>query len=211
MRKLKFGLLIGLLLALKSASAFAPFMWAGAMWLAEYVAAPLGYVTGCGLAYTPELRIFGTERGVYGFDWGSMACHARDVYGMQLALCGGSFEHRLCGLQIGLLASGYAAEELPFGGYHFCNLDFCTLHGLQFGTFAAKTATANGIQLSCLYAEAQEINGFQFGIVAHTETLHGLQVGLYNEAEGGLGLQVGLINRVKDHGLECYPILNFVY
>ena len=210
MRKLALVLCVTLI----SWSAFAffdPVTIGLASWFTTSIGLPVSYALGCATTYSPPVRIFGTERAVYGLDWGSLACHAENVYGMQLSFCGGSFEQSLYGLQLGIIASGYAQEELPFGEWHLFNIDHCHMNGIQFGTFAAKTAMANGFQLSAIYTEAQTINGFQVGLVNTTRKLHGLQVGLYNSAVRGLGLQVGLINHAERSFVEYLPVLNFVY
>ena len=205
-------LLLAAALLTRSAFAFVdPVTLSLATWFTTYVGAPVSYLLGCAFAYSPPCRAFGTEENVYGLDWGSLACHAGNVYGLQMSFCGGSFERRLYGLQLGILASGYAQQELPFGDYHFCNLDSCKMNGLQFGTFAAKTATANGFQLSAGYAEADTVNGFQFGLVTKTRRLRGFQVGLFNSAEKGCGLQVGLVNCAESGLADWLPVLNFVY
>lgn len=203
-----------LCVALISRSAFAffdPVTIGLASWFTTSIGLPVSYALGCATTYSPPVRIFGTERAVYGLDWGSLACHAENVYGMQLSFCGGSVEESLYGLQLGIIASGYAQEELPFGEWHLFNIDRCHVNGIQFGTFAAKTARANGFQLSAIYTEAQTVNGFQVGLVNTTRKLHGLQVGLYNSAVRGLGLQVGLINHAERSFVEYLPVLNFVY
>ena len=198
-------------LIVKSACAFDPFLISGCIWLTEYVVSPLAYVLGCAFAFSPPIRVCGTERAVYGLDWGSLACHAENVYGLQMGFCGGSVEERMCGLQLGILASGYAVEDLPHDEYHFFNLDSNRLYGLQFGTFAAKSTTVNGFQLSAVYTQAETVNGFQVGLVNVAERLRGLQVGLFNSAAGGCGLQVGLAN-VAGSGLAGFlPVVNFVY
>lgn len=202
--------LVALMLA-KPAFAFLPWMAMGIAWATEYIGIPVSYALGCAFAYSPPLRVFGTEENVYGLDWGSMACHARNVYGLQLGFCGCAVERRLWGLQLGILAAGYASEELPFDGYHFFNLDFCRMNGIEFGTLAAKTAMVNGLQLSAVYTEAEEVNGLQVGLVNTTDRLHGIQVGLFNSASQGFGLQVGLLNRVKESGLEFLPVVNLAY
>ena len=182
-----------------------------ASWFTTSIGMPVSYALGCAFAYSPPIRAFGTERAVYGLDWGSLACHAENVYGAQLSFVGGSVEDDLYGLQLGIFASGYAQEDLPFDEYHIFNIDQCRMNGIQFGTFAAKTATANGFQLSAVYTEAQTVNGVQVGLVNTTRKLHGLQVGLYNSAVRGLGLQVGLINHAERGLADCLPVLNFVY
>ena len=199
------------LLVAKSACAFDPVTISFAAMFVEYIGAPVTYLLGCAFAYSPPIRVFGTDRNVYGLDWGSLACHAGNVYGLQMSFCGGSFERSLYGLQLGILASGYAQENLPFDDYHFFNIDCCKMNGLQFGTFAAKTATANGFQLSAGYAEADTVNGFQFGLVTKTRRLRGFQVGLFNKAEKGFGLQVGLVNCAESGLADWLPVLNFVY
>lgn len=191
--------------------AFDPLLITGGAWLAQYVVAPVGYVLGCAFAFSPPIRAFGDEHDVCGLDWGSLACHAGNVYGLQLGFCGGSFENRLYGLQLGILASGYAVENLPFDDYHFFNLDNCRMNGLQFGTFAAKTATVNGLQVSVLYTEALKVNGLQVGFINSAERLRGLQVGLCNSAETGCGLQVGIVNCARSGLASCLPLLNVVY
>ena len=211
MERRKILLALGAFLMVRSALAFAPAMAAGIAWFTQYIGLPVSYALSCGLVCSPPLRAFGDENGVCGFDWGSLACHTRNVCGLQLAFCGGAVEHHMYGLQLGILASGYAMHELPFGDYHFCNLDFCHMNGLQFGTFAAKTATANGVQLSAVYAEAQKVNGLQVGLVNRTGRLRGLQVGLVNMAEKGCGLQVGGFNCAGSGLAGCLPVLNFVY
>lgn len=199
------------LLVAKSACAFDPFLISAGVWLTEYVATPLAYVLGCAFAFSPPIRVCGTEQTVYGLDWGSLACHAENVYGLQLGFCGGSVEQRMCGLQLGILASGYAVENLPFDEYHFFDLDSNRLYGLQFGTFAAKSTTVNGFQLSAVYTQAEKVNGFQVGLVNVAGRLRGLQVGLFNTAERGCGLQVGVAN-VAGSGLAgVLPVVNFVY
>ena len=190
---------------------FAPFLLVGLGWLVEAVGLPVCYALGCATAYSPPVRVFGTERAVYGLDWGSMACHAENVYGVQMSFCGGGVEEKMCGLQFGILASGYVSEELPFDEYHFCNLGASRLYGIQFGLFAAKTVTVGGLQLSCGYSEARTVNGLQFGLVNSTAKLHGLQVGLYNSAARGLGLQIGLVNHAAQGLADYLPVLNFVY
>lgn len=195
----------------RPALAFAPYAVAGIAWLVEAVGIPVSYALGCGLAYSPPIRVFGTERSVYGFDFGSMACHAENVYGLQLSLCGGVVEEDLWGLQLGVLATGYASRELLFGDYHFFNSDYAQMNGLQFGTFAAKTSTVNGLQSSAIYAEAQTVNGLQVGFVNRATRLHGLQIGVCNLAERGLGLQVGVVNFAGSGAAACFPLLNVVY
>ena len=208
----KFGLALCMMLITRSAFAFFDPMTIGlATWFTTSIGMPVSYALGCAFAYSPGIRIFGTERAVCGLDWGSLACHAENVYGMQLGFVGGSVEENLCGLQIGLFASGYAQEELPFGDYHFFDIDHCRMNGLQLGTFAAKTATANGFQLSAIYTEARTVNGFQIGLVNNAGKLHGLQAGLYNSAGRGLGLQVGLVNCTRSGLAGFLPILNLVY
>lgn len=199
------------LLVAKSACAFDPVTISLATLFVEYIGAPVTYLLGCAFAYSPPIRVFGTERNVYGLDWGSLACHAGNVYGLQTSFCGGSFERSLYGLQFGILASGYAQENLPFDDYHFFNIDCCKMNGLQFGTFAAKTATANGFQLSAGYAEADTVNGFQFALVTKARRLRGFQAGLFNTAEKGFGLQVGLVNCAESGLADWLPVLNFVY
>ena len=200
------------LLAVRPAMAFFDPVTIGlASWFTTSIGMPVTYLLGCAFAYSPPVRAFGSQHAVYGLDWGSLACHAENVYGVQLACCGGNVEESLYGLQLGILASGYAQEELPFDEYHFCNTSGCFMNGLQFGTFAAKTATANGFQLSVGYAEAKTVNGVQFALVTSTRRLRGLQLGLYNSASAGLGLQVGLVNSAR-HGLAGWlPLLNLVY
>ena len=195
-RKVRLTLALCIALAVHNACAFDPVTVSLATWFVTYVGAPVSYCLGCAFAYSPPIRVFGTEDAVYGLDWGSLACHARDVYGLQMSFCGGSFEHRLYGLQLGILASGYAQQDLPFGDCHFCNPDFGRLYGLQFGTFAAKAATVNGLQI---------------GLVTSANRLHGLQVGLYNSAEDGLGVQVGLVNCAGSGFAGCLPVLNVVF
>ena len=210
MRKLALVLCVTLI----SRSAFAffdPVTIGLATWFTTSIGMPVSYALGCAFAYSPGIRLFGTERAVYGLDWGSLACHAGNVYGMQLGFIGGSVEENLYGLQFGILASGYAQEELPFDEYHFFNIDHCRMNGIQFGTFAAKTAMVNGFQLSAIYNEAQTVNGFQVGLVNETRKLHGLQIGLYNEAKRGLGLQVGLVNFTRSGMSKFFPVLNFVF
>ena len=213
MSRLKKTVLV-LCVTLISRSAFAffdPVTISLATWFTTSIAMPVSYALGCATTYSPPIRLFGTERAVYGLDWGSLACHAENVYGMQLSFCGGSFEQSLYGLQLGIIASGYAQEEIPLGDYHLFNIDHCRMNGIQFGTFAAKTAMANGFQLSAIYNEAQTVNGFQIGLVNETRKLHGLQVGLYNEAKRGLGLQVGLVNFTRSGMSKFFPVLNFVF
>ena len=195
----------------ESACAFAPWMAMAAVWATECIAIPVGYGLGCAFAYSPAIRCFGSQRAVCGLDWGSLACHAEDVYGLQMSFVGGSFERDLCGLQLGLFASGYAQEELPFGDYHFFDIDRCRMNGIQFGTFAAKTATANGLQMSAIYAEAKTVNGIQVGLVNTTRTLHGVQAGLCNSAALGLGLQIGVVNCARSGLAAVLPVLNFVF
>ena len=210
MRKLALVLCVTLI----SRSAFAffdPVTIGLATWFTTSIGMPVSYALGCAFAYSPGIRLFGTERAVYGLDWGSLACHAGNVYGMQLGFIGGSVEENLYGLQFGILASGYAQEELPFDEYHFFNIDHCRMNGIQFGTFAAKTAMVNGFQLSAISNEAQTVNGFQVGLVNETRKLHGLQIGLYNEAKRGLGLQVGLVNFTRSGMSKFFPVLNFVF
>lgn len=191
--------------------AFDPVTLSACGWVASSIVAPVGYLLGCATALSPPVRVFGTERAVYGLDWGSLACHAGSVYGMQLSFCGGSFEDSLHGLQLGILASGYAVRDLPFGEYHFCSLDTCRMNGLQFGGFAARTATANGVQLSAAYAESRTVNGLQVALVNSARRLHGAQVGLFNSAQDGVGVQVGLVNLVGSGLSPCLPVVNFAY
>lgn len=213
MRRMR-RLALVLCMTLISQSAFAffdPVTIGLATWFTTSIGMPVSYALGCAFAYSPGMRLFGTERAVYGLDWGSLACHAGNVYGMQLGFIGGSVEENLYGLQFGILASGYAQEELPFDEYHFFNIDHCRMNGIQFGTFAAKTAMVNGFQLSAISNEAQTVNGFQVGLVNETRKLHGLQIGLYNEAMRGLGLQVGLVNFTRSGMSKFFPVLNFVF
>jgi len=198
-------------LLVRTAFAFDPVTLSVCSWLATAVVAPVGYLFGCATALSPPVRLFGNQNAVYGLDWGSLACHAGSVYGMQMSFCGGSFENSLYGLQLGILASGYAMQELPFDEYHFCNLDLCRMNGLQFGTFAAKTSTANGLQLSAVYAEARTANGLQVAFVNSAQRLRGVQVGIVNSAQGGVGLQLGILNRVGQGLAPCLPVLNIVY
>ena len=207
----KLGLALCLTLLSRSACAFDPVTIGLASWFTTSIGLPVSYALGCAFAYSPGIRVFGTERAVYGLDWGSLACHAENVYGLQMSFIGGSVEDDLYGLQLGIIASGYAQEELPFDEYHFFDIDHCRMNGIQLGTFAAKTATANGLQLSAIYAEARTVNGLQIGLVNTTRKLHGLQVGLCNSAVRGLGLQVGLINHAERSFAEYLPVLNFVY
>ena len=203
-----------LCVTLISRSAFAffdPVTISLATWFTTSIGLPVSYALGCAFAYSPGIRVFGTERAVYGLDWGSLACHAENVYGMQLSFVGGSVEESLYGLQLGIIASGYAQEELPFDEWHLFNIDHCRMNGIQFGTFAAKTATANGFQLSAVYNEARTVNGVQVGLVNTTGKLHGLQVGLYNEARRGLGIQVGVCNFAHSGMFGFFPVLNFVF
>lgn len=211
-RLLKCGVLLLLLAVTKPAFAFfEPITWSVIAGAAVSIGAPVGYLLGSATAFSPPVRVFGDEYAVYGLDWGSLACHAGSVYGLQMSFWGGSFEDSLYGLQLGIVASGYAKEELPFDEYHFCNLETCRMNGLQFGTFAAKTATANGLQLSAVYTEAKTVNGLQIGLVNSTRRLRGLQVGLCNSADQGFGLQIGLLNSTRSGVCSCLPVLNFVY
>ena len=208
----KLGLALCLTLLSRSAFAFFdPVTISLATWLTTSIAMPVSYALGCAFAYSPGIRVFGTERAVYGLDWGSLACHAENVYGLQMSFVGGSVEESLYGLQLGIIASGYAQEEIPLGDYHLFNIDHCRMNGIQFGTFAAKTAMANGFQLSAVYNEAQTVNGFQVGLVNETRKLHGLQVGLCNTAKRGFGLQVGLCNFTNSGLVKFFPVLNFVF
>ena len=209
---LKLSMVLCVALASRSAFAFFDPMTIGlATWLTTSIAMPVSYALGCAFAYSPGIRAFGTERAVYGLDWGSLACHAENVYGLQMSFVGGSVEEDLCGLQLGIFASGYAQEELPFGDYHLFDVDHCRMNGIQFGTFAAKTATANGFQLSAVYSEARTVNGFQIGLVNETRKLRGIQVGLCNTASRGLGMQVGVCNFAHSGLFGFFPVLNFVF
>ena len=200
--------------ALVSRSAFAfldPVTIGLATWFTTSIAMPVSYALGCAFAYSPGIRVFGSERAVYGLDWGSLACHAESVYGLQMSFVGGSVEKDVYGLQLGIFASGYAQEELPFGEWHFFDIGHCRMNGIQFGTFAAKTATANGLQLSAVYSEAQTVNGLQVGLVNTARKLHGMQVGLVNTAGRGLGMQVGVYNFAHSGLVGFCPVLNLVF
>ena len=210
MRKLALVLCVTLI-SRSSFAFFDPVTISLATWFTTSIAMPVSYALGCAFAYSPGIRVFGTERAVCGLDWGSLACHAENVYGLQMSFVGGSVEESIYGLQLGIFASGYAQEELPFGDYHLFDIDHCRMNGIQFGTFAAKTATANGFQLSAIYTEARTVNGFQVGLVNETGKLHGLQVGLCNTAKRGLGLQVGLCNFTNSGLVKFFPVLNFVF
>ena len=208
----KFWLSLCATLITRSAFAFLDPVTIGlATWFTTSIAMPVSYVLGCAFAYSPGIRVFGSERAVYGLDWGSLACHAENVYGLQMSFVGGSVEEDIYGLQFGVFASGYAQEELPFDGWHFFDIDHCHMNGIQFGMFAAKTATANGFQLSAVYNEAQTVNGFQIGLVNETRKLHGLQIGLCNTARRGLGMQVGVCNFAHSGLFGFCPVLNFVF
>ena len=74
-----------------------------ATWFTTSIGMPVSYALGCAFAYSPGMRLFGTERAVYGLDWGSLACHAGNVYGMQLGFIGGSVEENLYGRDVQVL------------------------------------------------------------------------------------------------------------
>ena len=98
MRKL--ALVLGVALISRSAFAFFdPVTISLAAWFTTSIAMPVSYALGCATTDSPPVRLFGTERAVYGLDWGSLACHAENVYGMQMSFCGGSVEESLYGLQ----------------------------------------------------------------------------------------------------------------
>ena len=197
-----------------------------ALHIAAHIAVP---VVVYGLSKTPPIRMFGTEDAVYGLDCGSLSCKAKNVYGAQLSMCGGGVEEDLYGLQAGIIASDWVTSN---------KLDHCHMNGTQFGTFAARTATANGFQLSGVYAEADVVNGLQLsgfasksktlrgpsiaplcisddvrgiqcGIVNKAKAIGGVQIGVYNEAVKGDCLQIGVVNCMPDRKLAYLPIINF--
>lgn len=152
---------------------------------------------GYGLSHTPPIRMFGTEEAVYGLDWGSLACKAENVYGMQLSVFGGGVEDDLYGLQFGIAGTGWVKDN---------DLDRCHMNGIQFGTFAAKTAMANGFQLSGVYAEADVVNGLQFaGIYEKANVVNGLQLsGFEAESKKLRGLSVAPLCLSEEvRGIQC--------
>ena len=173
-----------------------------ALHIAAHIAVP---VVVYGLSKTPPIRMFGTEDAVYGLDWGSLSCKAKNVYGAQLSMCGGGVEEDLYGLQVGAIASGWVTSN---------KLDHCHMNGMQLGTFAAKTATANGFQLSGVYSEANVVNGMQFaGIYEESDEVNGFQLSGFESKSRTLrglgiaplclsdevhGVQCGIVNKAKE-------------
>lgn len=102
MRRL--ALVLCMTLISQSAFAFFDLVTIGlATWFTTSIGMPVSYALGCAFAYSPGMRLFGTERAVYGLDWGSLACHAGNVYGMQLGFIGGSVEENLYGRDVQVL------------------------------------------------------------------------------------------------------------
>ena len=136
-RLLKYGVLLLLLVVTKSAFAFfEPITWSVIAGAAVSIGAPVGYLLGSATAFSPPVRVFGDEYAVYGLDWGSLACHAGSVYGLQMSFWGGSFEDSLYGLQLGLVASGYAKEKLLGKGDTYGNgyIDIVSVKEAKFPT-----------------------------------------------------------------------------
>lgn len=178
---------------------------------------PLVTMTGYGIAHTPSIHLFGTEKTTVGLDWASLASRSRNVYGLQMSIFGGAFAEDLYGVQMSLLASGWV------DGY---DTSRCRMNGIQFAPFAVKTTTVNGFQICPFYAKAQTVNGFQTGgIYSEARTVHGiqcgivniarrvdgLQIGVYNGTALGYCMQLGLINYVKRKGASVLPLLNFSF
>ena len=113
MRKL--ALALGVALISRSAFAFFdPVTISLAAWLTTSIAMPVSYALGCATTYSPPVRLFGTERTVYGLDWGSLACHAENVYGMQMSFCGGSVEEGVLYqvVKSGTYVTGFGTKEV---------------------------------------------------------------------------------------------------
>lgn len=180
----------------------------------DTVAAVLGFpVADFGDGRAHSLGLIETEEAVYGLDRGSHWVAMKNVYGLQLGIFGGGVEENMCGLQLGLFSNGWNKDH---------ELDHCWMNGIQFAPFAVKTATANGFQLSVLYAEAKTVNGLQFAALCSSETLNGIQcgivnlaesangvqVGIWNRTEKGTCLQVGVLNLTPGSGLGCLPVIN---
>lgn len=75
MRRMR-RLALVLCMTLISQSAFAffdPVTIGLATWFTTSIGMPVSYALGCAFAYSPGMRLFGTERAVYGLDWGSLS------------------------------------------------------------------------------------------------------------------------------------------
>ncbi len=169
-----------------------------------YFGTPVALARCYGLSKTPPIRMFGTEKSVYGLDWGSLSCKADDVYGGQLSMWGGGVTDSLYGLQCGILASGYVTSN---------NLDHCVVYGAQYGTLAAKSAQVNGMQISGVMCDAHRVNGLQFagvvdfaetiagiqcaGFMTKTETLYGGEIAMLCMSDEAYGFQLGIVNKAK--------------
>jgi len=206
MKKLAIILLVvGLCIGRASANPYLlllPFAITGAQ-IASTLGPPLTAMTGYGICHTPSVHIFGTENTTVGLDWSSFGSRSRNVYGLQMSLCGGGFAEDLYGVEMSLLACGWVNEY---------DISMCHMNGIEIAPFAVKTAMANGFQVCPVYSKAKVVNGLQLGgFYAQTGLLRGMQCGLVNSAIRTDGLQIGLYNATRYGHFLQIGLLNCVY
>jgi hypothetical protein len=80
--------------------------------------------------------------------------------------------------------------------------------GIEAALICAATDSIDGLQASCIFNKAKEVNGLQFSIMNWSEEVNGLQLGVVNVATGKT-FQIGIVNYIKGSVVPVMIICNF--
>lgn len=117
------------------------------------------------------------EKNVYGADLGMVGVRD-ELYGFDAQFLG-SYQNKVCGLQVGGLAN-IARDEM---------------HGMNVAGLTNYAPLARGLQLAIVYNMTRELHGAQIGLVNYTEFCKG-------------GFQIGLVNIIRQNKVPVLPIAN---
>lgn len=164
-----------------------------------------------GIGATTDVRMSGAQIG-------GIFAEAQYMNGFQIAGISSVASLEMHAFQVGGLVArcgiGMAEDVVPLStGFQIsAGVAVCkgTLCGGQIGGLFAECDDLDGFQIG-LVASARDVTGLQVGVCNVADALTGAQIGVFNVADTLKGVQIGLLNFTgsSERGdLFCLPVLN---
>ena len=146
------------------------------------------------LSFLDPIQLFDGGRSVKGFRFSLFRGANRDLTGFDLSSMATVTDGSMRGLQISV-ANEVSGDVVGLQIGAFMNHVEGDLRGVQISAVTSFVSGGAGVQIAPLFADAEQLRGFQLGVITRAEELVGLQLGILNFNENGF--------------LPVFPIFNF--
>lgn len=148
---------------------------------------------------------YGESRDVHGVDLGIANQTNGNLYGAGFGL-GGYVGGEVRGVQSHLFLSIAKSDVMGYQSGIYTSAK--SLAGVQSGLVNRVKEEAHGARFALVNISDTYTEGFELGLVNHSQKVRGLQLGIVNVADELHGVQIGVANLAKNGFLPFFPVVN---